>query len=161
MTGTSWRPRPMLLAVLAAFALAVTGCGGGGDGDKNGSAGAGQEGQGGQGGAYSSDGSPAPKEGAPLPKVQPVQVRPLVGRWVGAGPTKDYFVFRADGSGAWMARGRALWKGQVIPDGANKFRFSWEGRDPQQASYWGVTLESGGRKLVFGGTNQTYTKVAS
>jgi hypothetical protein len=156
VTGPSWRPRPLLLTVLAASALALTGCGGGDDGHKGGPSAGGQGG--GRNDAYSSDGSPAPKEGAPLPRVQPAQVKTLVGRWIGAGPAKDYFVFKADGSGAWMARGRALWKGQVIPEGANKFRLSWEGKDPQQASYWGVTLESGGKKLIFGGTNQTYTK---
>lgn len=156
MTGPSWRPRLMIPALLAALALA--GCGGGGDGGEGGSA---AGGRGGQEGAYSSDGSPAPKTGAPLPKVQPAQVRALVGRWVGTGAAKDYFVFKADGTGAWMAQGRALWKGQVIPDGAGRFRFSWDGRDPQEASYWGVTLESGGRKLIFAGTNQTYTKAAS
>lgn len=157
MTRSSWRPRPIVLAPLIAAALVLTGCGGGDKKDSK--AGAGSTPSGSQG-AVSSDGSPEPKGsgGVPLAPVEPAKVKSLVGKWTTTGPAKDYFLFKADGTGSWMAKGRSLWTGQVIPDGKNKFRFSWEGKDPQQSTYWGVTLESGGKSLVFGGTNQTYNK---
>ncbi|MEW2359343.1 hypothetical protein [Spirillospora sp. NPDC029432] len=91
-----------------------------------------------------------------VPKVQAGQIRPLVGRW--NGPNGDYFLFKTDGSGAWMKGRQALWNGQVIPEGKGKYRFSWQGGDPKSASYWGATLNAGGTKMVFAGTNQTYTK---
>ena len=89
-----------------------------------------------------------------VPKVKPADVRPLVGRWV--SPAGDYFEFKADGSGSWMKGGHSLWNGQVIPEGKGRFRFSWQGGDPKDASYWGATLSGG--KLLFAGNNQTYTK---
>ncbi|HEX2313126.1 MAG TPA: hypothetical protein VHJ17_05295 [Thermomonospora sp.] len=161
MTVPVRRPHPAVLAAVAAAVLALAGCGGGGghEGKDAGSTPGGSSGDG--GGASAPDGPPAPKgSGAPLPSVQPVQVRPLVGRWVGNGPAKDYFVFRANGTASWMVQGRALWTGQVIPEGKGRYRFSWEGTDPRQASYWGVTLKPGGKSLEFGGNNQTYTKAA-
>lgn len=154
--------RPGLMALVSVLAAStLAGCGGGGDGkdDKKPAAAAGSSSSSrpADPGIDTSNGSPAPK-GAPLPKVPADKVKPLVGKWTTSGPAKDYFVFKTDGAGSWMAKGRALWTGQVIPDGKNKFRFSWEGSDPQQSSYWGVTLNAGGKTLVFGGTNQTYTK---
>ncbi|MBW8483188.1 hypothetical protein [Actinomadura parmotrematis] len=99
---------------------------------------------------------PPPTTLAPLPTVRAADVKPLVGRWVGA--QKDYFQFAANGTGVWVLRGKEYWKGTAIPDGKDKYRFSWEGGDPQKASYWGVTLTDGGTKLLFAGTGQTYTK---
>ncbi|GAA3977183.1 hypothetical protein GCM10023085_69530 [Actinomadura viridis] len=90
-----------------------------------------------------------------VPKVRSAEVKPLVGRW--SGPGGDYFLFKADGSGSWMKGGQALWNGQVIPEGKGRFRFSWQGGDPKTASYWGATL-TGESRLLFAGTNQTYTK---
>ncbi|WP_019633712.1 hypothetical protein [Actinomadura atramentaria] len=92
---------------------------------------------------------------APLPQVNAADVKALVGRWT--GPNKDYFEFKAGGAGVWKKDGQTLWTGQAIPDGKNKYRFSWQGRDPQSGSYWGATIDDKGR-LVFAGTNQTYTK---
>ncbi len=175
MTGP---PRPAFLVTIAATALALAACsGGGGGGSGPTGAAAGPNGapgrtagggptsgvlpSGGPGGPGPVTGADVPITGAPLPKVRTGQVKPLVGKWVGNGQAQDYFVFRADGTGTWIAHGRTLWAGQVIPDGPNRFRFSWEGTDPQEASFWGVTLDAGGERLVFGGTNQTYTKAAS
>jgi hypothetical protein len=137
------RVRPRSTASLACAALAaallVTGCGGG---DKK-------------------DGADKPAAAqtklAPLPKVAPDQVKPLVGRWVGQ-QAEDYFQFKPDGTGVWIKQKRTLWSGTAIPEGKGKFRFSWEGGDPQSSSYWGVEIADGGGKLTFAGTNQTYTK---
>lgn len=129
--------RPTVLAVCAAAALALTGCGGG---EKKETAGA----------------SAAPTTLAPLPAVQPAAMKPLVGRWVGTA--KDYFQFKADGSGVWVKSGRKLWSGSVIPEGGGKYRFSWKGGDPKTASYWGVSLNEDKTSLTFAGTNQTYKK---
>ncbi|MQY08466.1 hypothetical protein [Actinomadura macrotermitis] len=128
---------PLVCAALAA-ALTLTACGGG---EKK-----------------KEDAAPAgpPTTMAPMPKVQPAQVKALVGRWVGVN--KDYFEFQRDGAGVWMKDKQQLWKGQAIPDGTDKYRFSWEGGDPQAASYWGVKVTDNGAKLVFAGTNQSYTK---
>lgn len=136
------RARMTALAGCAAAALVLTGCGGGGDG-----------GHGGTGAA----GSAPPTAMAPLPRVSPAAVKPLVGRWV--GKAKDYFQFTADGKGVWMKGRHELWSGSVIPEGGGEFRFSWKGGDPKTASYWGVTLGEKGDELTFAGTNQTYTKV--
>jgi hypothetical protein len=127
-----------LAGLAAAAALALTACGG--DGKDGAHA----------GGAATATSLP------PVPKVSPGQVRPLVGRWV--GPAKDYFVFKADGTGAWKRGDQTLWSGQAIPEGDGRFRFSWQGGDPQSGTYWGVRLAQDGRSLVFAGTNQTYTK---
>jgi hypothetical protein len=131
------RSTAALAGLAAATALVLAGCGGGGD-DK--------------------DDAPAAAPTtrlAPVPKVSPAQVKELIGRWV--GPAEDTFVFKADGTGTWTRDRRTLWSGQVIPEGG-RFRFSWQGGDPQSGSYWGIRLTDGGRKLVFAGTNQTYTK---
>jgi hypothetical protein len=156
------RPRSKVLVAatsLSLAALVLAGCSGGDDG---GAAGptptastarpAGKDKV-----ASNDDGAVEPK-GGPLPKVEKNQVVSLVGKWVSNAPQKDYFVFKADGTASWMAQGRALWNGQVIPDGDKKFRFSWDGTDPREASYWGVTISDDGKTLTFGGTNQTYTK---
>ncbi|MFI0356437.1 hypothetical protein [Actinomadura sp. 9N407] len=140
-------------ALASALALTVAGCGGGEEPAKA--------------GASSSPpiavpsvplGTPAPgaSKMPAVPKVQAAQVKALVGRWT--GPNGDHFEFKADGTGAWMKGGQALWNGKVIPEGKGKFRFSWQGGDPQSASYWGATLTDGGTKMLFAGTNQTYTK---
>lgn len=127
-----------LAGLAAAAALALTACGGDGDG-----------------GARAGATATATRL-APVPKVSPAQVKPLVGRWV--GPARDYFVFKADGTGAWKRGKRTLWSGQAIPEGGGRFRFSWQGGDPQAGTYWGVRIAEDGRTLVFAGTNQTYTK---
>ncbi|WP_075902093.1 hypothetical protein [Actinomadura sp. CNU-125] len=131
------------LAGCAAAALVLTGCGGdGGDGGHAGTDAA---------------GSAPPTTTAPLPRISPAAVKPLVGRWV--GEAKDYFQFTADGRGVWMKGEHELWSGSVIPEGGREFRFSWKGGDPKSASYWGVALGEKGNELTFAGTNQTYTKV--
>ncbi len=112
--------------------------------------------------ALSACGGHAPKAPAaapstslpPPPEVKPAQVKALVGRWV--SPQKDYFEFKGDGTGVWKKDGQTLWTGQAIPEGDDKFRFSWQGGDPQTASYWGATLEKGA--FIFSGTNQKYVK---
>ncbi|WP_148232988.1 MULTISPECIES: hypothetical protein [Thermomonospora] len=149
--------------MLTASVIALAACGGG-DGHGGGSPAA-AGGHGAPGGQQAEGGSSATETSAPLPKVQPSQVKALVGTWVSRGgpegQPKDYFVFKADGTATWMARKQTLWSGQVIPEGNRKFRFSWNGGDPKDASYWGVTLNADGKSLIFNGTNQTYTKVTS
>ncbi|WP_026401888.1 hypothetical protein [Actinomadura rifamycini] len=136
------RTRTTALTGCAAAALVLTGCGGGGEG-----------GHGGTGAAASAP----PTAVAPLPRVSPAAVEPLVGRWV--GKTKDYFQFAADGRGVWKKGRHELWSGSVIHEGGRAFRFSWNGGDPETESNWGVTLSEKGDELTFGGTKQTYTKV--
>ncbi|MDL4777219.1 MULTISPECIES: hypothetical protein [Thermomonosporaceae] len=138
------RLRPSLPAAVAAgtVVLVLAGCGSGGEKDPAPAA---------------EGGSAAPARLAPLPEVPAAQVKPLTGRWVGTA--KDHFQFKADGSGVWMKGGQTLWSGKAIPEGKDRFRFSWEGGDPQTASYWGATLTDHGAKLLFAGTNQPYTKV--
>lgn len=100
--------------------------------------------------------SAAPAKLAPLPKVAPADVKPLVGRWVGT--RQDYFFFKPDGTGVWMKDKNTLWSGQAIPESKGKFRFSWQGGDPKSASYWGAEVSADGKKMTFAGTNQIYTK---
>jgi hypothetical protein len=102
--------------------------------------------------------TPAP----PAPKTKPSQVKNLVGTWKGSGPAKDYFQFKADGSGRLNSKGVDLWKGTVIPAGKDSsgnevFRLSWEGTDPG-ATYFQVKLTEKGTKLVFEGNSLTYEK---
>ncbi|POM22356.1 hypothetical protein BTM25_57680 [Actinomadura rubteroloni] len=130
------RSASSLAATALGAALTLTACGGSGHGTSGAST------------------APTPTL-APVPSVKAADVRVLVGRWV--GERKDYFEFKADGSGVWKQAGQTLWTGQAIPDGKNKYRFSWQGRDPQSGSYWGATIDAKGR-LVFAGTNQTYSK---
>ncbi|MFC4914060.1 hypothetical protein [Actinomadura gamaensis] len=131
--------RAALVAVLGAGALGA--CGGGGDKAK-------------------SAGDNAPVKLAPLPKVRPADVKALVGRWDGAG--RDYFQFKADGTGVWKKEGQTLWSGLAIPDGQgrSRFRFSWQGGDPKSSNYWGATVSDDGTKMTFSGTGQTYTKAS-
>jgi hypothetical protein len=88
------------------------------------------------------------------------QLRLLAGRWLSSAQAKDYFVFKVDGRGAWMVRGRALWKGRATPAGQYNFRLPWQqSTGEQRAAYWQVKLFDGGRKLLFDGTKQVYRKV--
>ncbi|MCP2339060.1 hypothetical protein [Actinomadura rupiterrae] len=130
-------------ALVAALGIGVLGGCGGGGGDKAKSA-----------------GDNAPVKLAPLPKVDPADVKALVGRWDGAG--KDYFQFKTDGSGVWRKDGQTLWSGLAIPDekGKLRFRFSWQGGDPKSGNYWGATVSDDGGKMTFSGTGQTYTKAS-
>ncbi|WP_030167377.1 hypothetical protein [Spirillospora albida] len=128
----------LLLAAAAASALVLTACGGGEKKD-------------------AAEPSAPATTLAPLPQVDTAQVKPLVGRWIGTA--KDYFEFKADGTGVWMRSGQKLWSGTAIPEGGGKFRFSWQGGDPQGANYWGVALTDGNAKLLFNGTNQKYTRM--
>lgn len=100
-------------------------------------------------------------KGRPLPTVKPSQVKTIVGKWVSGGKVEDYFLFKADGTGAWMARGKPLWTGRVIPAGGGRYRLSWNNLDTVDATYWAVALDKSGAKLVFEGTQQTYTKAAA
>jgi hypothetical protein len=158
------RPRPIACTVgsavpALALVLAVAGCGGGKDDPPAAGASTGAPSTAEPG--FSVSATPVSPTGAPLPRVRGSQVRSLVGTWVGKAPQRDYFVFKSDGSASWVARGDALWTGQVIPAGNDQFRLSWEGTDPQEASYWSVRLSDDGKSLTFGGTNQTYTKARS
>ncbi|HEX6471820.1 MAG TPA: hypothetical protein VF069_22180 [Streptosporangiaceae bacterium] len=112
---------------------------------------------GGQAGAPAA--SAAPRTPALPPQVAVAQLRALAGKWLSTAKSKDYFVFRADGTGAWMVRGRALWQGEVIPTGRGAYRLAWQTTMPNNAAYWHVTLLDGGRRLLFDGTRKTYRKV--
>lgn len=133
--------RASVLGVCAVAMIVLSGCGGGGEKDAAGAA----------------PSAPATTL-APLPAVKPSEVKPLVGRWVGTA--KDYFQFTAGGNGVWVRGKQKLWSGSVIPEGGGEFRFSWKGGDPQNASYWGVSLEDE-TTLVFAGTNQKYKKAVA
>jgi hypothetical protein len=97
--------------------------------------------------------------GGPLPKVEPSQVRKLVGTWKNTAKiqVQDIFTFKSDGTGTWDVGGRNLWTGQLIPAGGSDFRLSWLGKDPKVGNYWAVTLNGDG-KMVFQGNQQTYAK---
>ncbi|MEV5575382.1 hypothetical protein AB0L06_35535 [Spirillospora sp. NPDC052269] len=129
-------------AVLVA-ALATVGLGGCGGGGKD---------------AKKSEGDAQPVKLAPLPQVNAADVKPIVGRWDGAG--KDYFQFKADGTGVWKKEGQTLWSGLAIPDGKSKFRFSWQGGDPKSSSYWGASVSDDGKKMTFSGTGLTYARAS-
>jgi hypothetical protein len=108
------------------------------------------------------EGGPAaatPPTPALPPQVVAAQLRALAGRWLSTAKSRDYFVFRADGAGAWMVRGRALWQGEVIPTGQGAYRLAWQTTMPNNAAYWHVTLLDGGRRLLFDGTRKVYRKV--
>ncbi|MCW2944649.1 MAG: hypothetical protein JWR24_1366 [Actinoallomurus sp.] len=83
-------------------------------------------------------------------------LKALTGMWA-QDPRNNYFQFRADGTGEWVAYGQKLWTGRATPRDAKTFDLS----DPsgQGESYWQVKLISGGRKLLFAGTRQTYRKI--
>ncbi|MGI8336902.1 hypothetical protein ACRYCC_43765 [Actinomadura scrupuli] len=157
------RATALMIAATAA-ALALSACGGGKDGAAQGG-----PSQGETQGQSASDGSPAtggaaPKAvGGPLPKVVPQQVKGLVGTWTNTakGSVGDAFEFKADGTGSWKGRGRILWTGQVIPAGKDQYRLSWQGKDPNTPSFWSVKLTDNGRKLLFQGNQQTYSKTKS
>jgi hypothetical protein len=100
----------------------------------------------------------APSSPPVPPQVSAAQLHALAGRWLSSTKWLDYFVFKADGTGAWMVRKRALWQGQVIPTGRGAFRLAWQTTMPHNAAYWHVTLLPGGRKLLFDGTRQIYRK---
>jgi hypothetical protein len=115
-------------------------------------------------GAQTGAGAGAPAaSAAPRPPVLPpqlavAQLRALAGRWLSTAKARDYFVFRADGTGAWMVRGRALWQGEVIPTGQGAYRLAWQTTMPNNAAYWHVTLLDGGKRLLFDGTRKIYRK---
>jgi hypothetical protein len=114
-------------------------------------------------GSLSTDG-PVPKAvGGPLPKIAARQVKGLVGTWINnaKGSVGDYFEFKADGTGSWQGKGTSLWTGQVIPSGKDQYRLSWQGKDPTTSTFWSVKLTENGQKLVFQGTQQTYTRAKS
>ncbi|HEU5161107.1 MAG TPA: hypothetical protein VFU43_29185 [Streptosporangiaceae bacterium] len=108
--------------------------------------------------APTSPASASPASPSVPPQVAAAALRALAGRWL-SSTAKDYFVFRSDGAGAWMVRGRALWQGEVIPTGPDAFRLAWQSTKPQNAASWHVTLLAGGRTLVFDGTGKEYRKV--
>jgi hypothetical protein len=82
-------------------------------------------------------------------------LRALAGRWT-QDAQKNYFQFRPDGSGEWVAFGQRLWTGKATPRDATTFDLS--DRSGQGASYWRVTLVHGGKELFFAGTQRTYRK---
>jgi hypothetical protein len=100
--------------------------------------------------------SPGARPRQPVPAGQ---LRVLAGKWLSSAQAKDYFIFKADGRGAWMVRGRPLWQGRVTPASRDAFRLLWPTTGPQRTAYWQVKLIDGGRRLVFDGTRQTYRKV--
>jgi hypothetical protein len=104
-------------------------------------------------------GAPRASAAATPAPASPGQLRVLAGRWLSSAQARDYFIFKADGRGAWLVRGRALWQGRVTPAGRLTFRLAWPTTGPQRAAYWQVRLLEGGRKLVFSGTRQIYRKV--
>ncbi|MEO5874768.1 MAG: hypothetical protein ABIS86_07915 [Streptosporangiaceae bacterium] len=115
------------------------------------------------GGGESPEAAPssAPVTGPPAPRAEPALVKSLVGIWKGSSPAKDYFEFKADGSGRLNSKGVDLWTGTVIPVGrssAGVFRLSWMGTDPG-AAYFQVRLMEKGTKLVFDGNSLTYVKI--
>jgi hypothetical protein len=83
-------------------------------------------------------------------------LRLLRGRWA-RNVRNNYFQFRADGTGVWVAYGQRLWTGRATPRGARTFDlFDTHGQGG--ASYWRIRLLSG-RRLFFAGTQQVYRKV--
>jgi hypothetical protein len=93
------------------------------------------------------------------PQVSAAQLRALAGRWLSPTRSRDYFVFKVNGTGAWLVRGRALWQGEVIPTGQGAFRLEWQTTNAHSSASWHVKLLAGGRKLLFDGTRQVYRKV--
>jgi hypothetical protein len=134
-------------ALTVAAALLLAGCGGGSkpSASKTGS---------------SPSGTFSEPQMSPLPKVSPAQVKVLVGTWVNQAKNslKDYFVFKADGTGQWIMQNKGpLWSGQVIPAGGQTFRLSWQGKDPNVSSFWAIKINSDG-SLLFEGNQQKYVK---
>jgi hypothetical protein len=85
-----------------------------------------------------------------------VWLRPLRGRWA-RNVRNNYFQFRADGTGVWVAYGQRLWTGRATPRSARTFDlFDTHGQGG--SSYWRIRLLSGGR-LFFAGTQQVYRRV--
>jgi hypothetical protein len=83
-------------------------------------------------------------------------LRLLRGRWA-RDVRNNYFQFRADGTGEWVAYGQRLWTGKATPRGNRMFDlFDTQGQGG--TSYWRVRLLTGGR-LFFAGTQQVYRKV--
>jgi hypothetical protein len=83
-------------------------------------------------------------------------LRLLRGRWA-RDVRNNYFQFRADGTGEWVAYGQRLWTGKATPRSARTFDlFDTHGQGG--SSYWRVRLLSG-RRLFFAGTQQVYRKV--
>ena len=100
----------------------------------------------------------SPADGTTAPRVTAAQkkrwLRGLAGTWT-RNVKNTYFRFHTDGSGEWVAFGQKLWTGTAIPRDARTFDLS--GSDGHGGGYWQVRL-IGGRKLLFAGTRQTFTK---
>lgn len=98
--------------------------------------------------------TPAPTRPVPASEAKTALKR-LAGTWVQDG-VNNYFRFRADGTGEWVAFGQRLWSGTATPRDATTFALS----DPsgQGESYWQVKLVGGGKKLFFAGTGRTYRR---
>lgn len=100
----------------------------------------------------------SPDDGTMPPRITAAQkkrwLRRLAGTWA-RNVRHTYFRFHADGSGEWVAFGQKLWTGTATPLGPRTFDLS--DPDGHGGSYWQVRLV-GLRKLVFVGTQQTFTK---
>jgi hypothetical protein len=109
--------------------------------------------------------TPAPQSTADVPGTvaqtpsaarSKVWLRLLRGRWA-RDVRNNYFQFRADGTGEWVAYGQRLWTGKATARTSRTFDlFDTHGQGG--ASYWRVRLLSGGR-LFFAGTQQIYRRV--
>ena len=133
-------------ALTVAAALLLAGCGGGSKSSANKTS--------------TPSGSFTEPRMSPLPKIAPNQVKVLVGTWVNESKNavRDYFVFKADGTGQWIMQNKgSLWSGQVIPAGDRTFRLSWQGKDPNVSSFWAIKINTDG-SLLFEGNQQKYVK---
>lgn len=83
-------------------------------------------------------------------------LRLLRGRWA-RDVRNNYFQFRADGTGVWVAYGQRLWAGRATARSARTFDL-FDAHGEGGSSYWRVRLLSRGR-LFFAGTQQVYRKV--
>jgi hypothetical protein len=100
----------------------------------------------------------SPTGGETTPRVSAARrrfwLRGLAGTWT-RNVKNTYFRFHADGTGEWVAFGQKLWTGKATPRDAHNFDLS--DPDGHGGSYWQVRL-IGGRRLLFAGTRQTFTK---
>lgn len=100
----------------------------------------------------------SPDDGTIAPRVTAAQkkrwLRGLAGTWT-RNVKNTYFRFHVDGSGEWVAFGQKLWTGKATPRGPRTFDLS--DPDGHGGAYWQVRL-IGGRRMLFAGTRQTFTK---